>query len=255
MRRSFGFFLSTLAVLSLGGCRLKEAIFQPPQPRLTLFIGVDISKSFQDSEHYEDSLDFLAHYLYAHLNGLGGLEVPKNLFVGSIGGATVNEPKTFFPRQTFEGKSVPEIREKLHELFPKTISNPFTDFNAFFDQVATTVKNKNLVLRPVSVVMVSDGIPDVGGTRQYDKLNLKPLENLSRNVTLRLIYTDAVVGSDWQKKVHRRKVKLWTQDAVVMSFWKDPKILLPDAPMKNQDKFFEWVRENVDFGVRAKRVP
>ncbi len=102
------------------------------KPRLSLFIGVDISGSFLKSKYFDDSIDFLAHYLYAHLNGLGGLDVPSVLFVSSIGGAKANEPKTFFPIQTFKNKSVKEIKQKLREIFPKKVSNPFTDYNAFF---------------------------------------------------------------------------------------------------------------------------
>lgn len=246
--KSFLLFLS----LSVAGWRLSGG--EAESPRMTLFIGVDISKSFQQSPHFDDSLDFLAHYIYAHLNGLGGLEVPKNLFVGSIGGATVNEPKTFYPRQTFENQSVEEIAVKLKEMFPKSVSNPFTDFNAFFEQIGATVRNKNLILRPTNIVMVSDGIPDVGGAKTYNKVNLKPLENLARNVTVRLIYTDAVVGADWQNKVKRRRVKVWTQDAVVMTYWRDPKIFEPNKPFDQQTKVFAWIKDNVDFGVRAKRV-
>ena len=66
-----------------------------------MFIGVDISGSYVNGNYFDDSIDFLAHYIHAHLNGYGGLEVPNVLFVSSIGGAKTNEPKTFFPIQTF----------------------------------------------------------------------------------------------------------------------------------------------------------
>ena len=224
--------------------------------RLSMFIGLDISGSFLHTKYFDDSIDFLAHYLYAHLNGLGGLEVPNVLFVSSIGGAKENEPKTFFPIQTFENKSIEEIKEKLHEIFPKNISNPYTDYNAFFEQVALTVKNKNLVLRPISIVMISDGIPDVkkDGETDFKSLVVKPLEQLARSVTIRLLYTSAVTGRNWQTKVPRRRVKIWTQDAEVMVYWKDPAILLPDTPMEEQDRFVDWLKDNVDFGVRSRRV-
>jgi hypothetical protein len=225
-------------------------------PRLSMFIGLDISGSFLHTKYFDDSIDFLAHYLYAHLNGLGGLEVPNVLFVSSIGGAKENEPKTFFPIQTFENKSIEEIKEKLHEIFPKNISNPYTDYNAFFEQVALTVKNKNLVLRPISIVMISDGIPDVkkDGETDFKSLVVKPLEQLARSVTIRLLYTSAVTGRNWQTKVPRRRVKIWTQDAEVMVYWKDPSILQPDLTMEEQDRFIAWLKDNVDFGVRSRRV-
>jgi hypothetical protein len=226
------------------------------RPRLSLFVGVDISGSFMRGPYYDDAMDFLAHYLYAHLNGLGGLEVPNALFVSSIGGATVNEPKTFYPKQTFEHKSVEEIAKQLREIFPKGKENAFTDYNAFFEQVALTVRNKKLVLRPVSVVMVSDGIPDVRkeGQTDFRSIALKPLEGLARNITLRLLYTRADVGRNWQTRVPRSRVKVWTQDAEVMTSWKDPKIFAPSKPIEEQSRFFSWIDDNVDFGVSARRV-
>ncbi|MFQ5606258.1 MAG: hypothetical protein ACE5HS_23570 [bacterium] len=243
-----------LAILS-DGCGFIDSEAKP-KPRLTMIVGVDISGSFMKSGYYEDSLDFLANYLYCHLNGLGGLEVPNVLFVSSIGGATADEPKTFYPIQTFENKSVDEIRETLFKIFPRSASNPFTDYNAFFEYCALMVRNKNLVLRPLSIVMLSDGKPDIKIDRKTDfrSLLVKPLERLSRNITIRLLYTDAVVGANWQTRVPRRRVKVWTQDGEVMVSWKDPKILLPETPMEEQTQFFAWVKDNVDFGVRARRV-
>ena len=226
------------------------------KPRLSLFVGLDISGSFIKGKYFDDSIDFMALYLHAHLNGYGGLEVPNVLFVSSIGGANANEPKTFYPIQTFERKSVEEIKAQLREIFPKKEVNPFTDYNAFFEQVALTVKNKNLVLRPISIVMLSDGKPDVGTEAKSDfrSIIVRPLEQLARSVTIRLLYTDAVVGRDWQTKVKRRKVKIWTQDAEVMVSWRDPKILIPGKEFPDQKLFFEWIHDNVDFGVRGRRV-
>jgi hypothetical protein len=244
-----------VALLTGSGCSLLTSDTEP-KPRLTMFVGIDISGSFMKSGYYDDSLEFMAHYIYSHLHGSGGLEVPNALFVSSIGGANPDEPKTFYPIQTFENKSVEEITKTLRELFPRTKSNPFTDYNAFFEQCGLTVKNKNLVLRPISVVMLSDGIPDVkkDGETDFRSLELEPLERLARNVTVRLLYTDAVVGTNWQTKVQRKRVKVWTQDAEVMRSWNDPKIFLPETPLEEQPHFFAWVQDNVDFGVRARRV-
>ena len=251
------FFILSLSLItflfSFESCGLQ---MENTKPRLSMFIGVDISGSYKNTRYFEDSLDFLSYYIYSHLNGLGGLEVPNVLYVSSIGGARANEPKTFYPIQSFEKKSVEEIRQKLTEIFPKQVSNPFTDYNAFFEQVAQTVKNKNLVLRPISVVMVTDGIPDVKkeGSTDYHSIHVAPLEKLARNVTIRLLYTSAVTGRDWQTKVRRRRVKIWTQDAEVLSSWKDPDILLPEKQIGEQNYFFAWVKDNVDFGVRARRI-
>lgn len=239
--------------LALCGCSFSS---DAPNPRLSMFVGVDISGSFINGGYFDDSIDFLANYLYGHLNGYGGLEIPRVLFVSSIGGARVNEPKTFYPIQSFENKSVEEIAQKLREIFPKSESNPFTDYNAFFEQVALTTKNKNLVLRPISIVMISDGIPDVkrNGKTDFGSLVVKPLEKLARSVTIRLLYTNPVVGKSWQTRVKRSRVKIWTQDADILVSWKDPKIFLPDTPFDEQIRFFDWIKDNIDFGVRARRV-
>ncbi len=249
-------FIASLTVGFYGCDFASGRTGEGPKPRLSMFVGVDVSGSFMNSPYFDDSIDFLAIYLHSHLNGLGDMEVPNALFVSSIGGATEDEPKTFFPIQTFENKSVSEIRETLREMFPNKKGNPFTDYNAFFEQVAHTVKTKNLVLRPISIVMLSDGIPDVkgGGKADYRSVVAKPLERLARSVTIRLLYTDAVVGKNWQTRVRRRRVKVWTQDAEVMVSWKDEKIFLPNTPLEEQEHFFAWVGDNVDFGVRARRV-
>ncbi len=247
--------LIILTIVTIQGCGLLSD-GKEPQPRLSLFVGVDISGSFIDSGYFDDAIDFLAHYIYSHLHGLDGLEAPNVLFVGSIGGASADEPKTFFPKQTFENKSIEEIRDKLHEIFPKTQVNPYTDYNAFFQQVALMVKNKNLVLRPISIVMVSDGIPDIkkDGKTDFASLDVSPLERLSRNVTIRLLYTDAATGHQWLTKVPRKRVKVWTQDASVMVSWRDSSIFVPEQPFEEQSRLFSWVKDNVDFGVRARRV-
>jgi hypothetical protein len=229
---------------------------QPAKPRLAMFVGVDVSGSFMRGPHFQDSMDFLARYLYAHLRGLGGAEVPSALFVGRLGGVRKGEAKSLFPIEVFQDKSVEEIRAKLEEIIPGKKEDPYTDLNAFVEQVCDTVKNRKMVLKPISVVMVSDGIVDLPGQKgkDYRKIDLSPLEKLSRNVTVRLLYTDAVVGKKWQDEIKRRRVKVWTADAVVMETWKDPKIYIPDTPMEKQEKFLGWMRNNVDFGVRMKRV-
>ncbi|HXV13409.1 MAG TPA: hypothetical protein VEC56_04320 [Candidatus Krumholzibacteria bacterium] len=258
MTRSVAITASIVLVLGaavLAGCEAAGGA-ESETPRQSLFIGVDVSGSFMDSGHFNDSLEFLAYYIYGHLNGVGGMERPNTLFVSSIGGAREGEPKTFFPIQTFENKSVEEIHATLCEMFPKENPNPFTDYNAFFEQVAFTVRSKNLVLRPITIVMVSDGVPDVSrnGDTGYNSVVLHPLERLARSVTVRLLYTDATVGKSWQTEVSRKRVKVWTQDADVMRSWKDPKIMLADVPFGEQPHFFDWVEDNVDFGVRARRV-
>jgi hypothetical protein len=252
-------FITAIAVavlLTQQGCDLIDRADGSTTPRLSMFVGVDVSGSFMAGPHFDDSIDFLANYIYCHLNGVGGMERPNALFVSSIGGARADEPKTFYPIQTFENKSVDEIAATLREMFPREKPNPFTDYNAFFEQVAHTVKSKNLVLRPVAVVMVSDGIPDLShdDATGFDSIVVSPLERLARSVTIRLLYTNAVVGKSWQTQVKRKRVKVWTQDADVMVTWRDPKIMLQGAQLAEQQRFFDWVGDNVDFGVRSRRI-
>ena len=230
----------------------------PPAPgRLVIFVGVDISGSFMQGRYFDDSIDFLARYIYAHLHGLGGAEIPNALFVGSIGGVKKGEAKTLFPIETFQNRSVQEIDAELHRLFPRTKENPFTDYNAFFSQVADMVDQRRLILKPLSIVLLTDGVPDLGGPNQRAKfrnITVRPLENLSRSITLRILYTDAVTAKSWLDEVPRKRVKVWTQDAVVMAAWKDPQTLSPDRPFGDQQRFFSWMRDNVDFQPRLRRV-
>ena len=229
----------------------------PNAGRLVLFIGVDISGSFMNTKDFDDSIEFLAHYIHAHLNGLGGMEIPHSMFVGSIGGVKKGEAKTLFPIQTFQDRTVEEIEAQLRVRFPRKQENPFTDFNAYFAQVAEMVDAKKLILKPISIVLLTDGKPDLGGTSRSAKfrgIRLKPLENLSRNITLRILYTDAVTAKSWRDEVPRKRVKVWTQDAIVMAEWKNPKTLIPGRASAEQQKFFSWVKDNVDFQPRLRRV-
>lgn len=229
----------------------------PNTGRLVMFVGVDISGSFLQGDYFDDSIEFLARYIHAHLHGHGGMEVPYAMFVGSIGGVKTGEPKTLFPIQMFQDRTVEQIEDQLRFLFPRETQNPFTDYNAYFEQVADMIETKRLILKPVSIVLVTDGKPDLGGTSKQERfrnIRLKPLENLSRNITLRVLYTDAVTAKSWRDEVPRKRVKVWTQDAIVMAEWRDPKTLVPDAPHARQDKFFAWVRDNVDFQPRLQRV-
>jgi hypothetical protein len=236
---------------------------EAPTPRLVMFIGVDISGSFMHGRYFDDSIQFLARYIYAHLNGLDDIEVPHSLFVGSIGGATKDEAKTLYPIESFQNRSVEQIEQRLHEIFPTGRVNTYTDFNAFFTQVGDMIDQKKLLLKPISIVLFTDGDPDMGeGTSpastdkeaKFRNLSVSPLEGLSRNITVRVLYTDAVTGKNWLDDMPRKRVKVWTQDAVVMAEWKDPKTFLPDTPIEKQTRFFSWVKDNVDFQPRLRRV-
>ncbi|HEY4484924.1 MAG TPA: hypothetical protein VI702_01180 [Nitrospiria bacterium] len=249
-----------LAGLLLASAALAGCMIQPNRKaaRHTIFVGVDASGSFMRSGHYDDSIKFLSHYLYGHLNELGELDKPRELFVGSIGGRTVSEPKAFHPIHDFEGKSVSEIETALRQWFPPT--DDLTDFNAFFQQVARIAKERNLVLSPITVMVVTDGVPDVtihGGStnhpaKLYGKIDLKPMEYLSRNLTLRITYASPQVSEHWRKLVPHQRVRIWTVDAEVMKGWTQQTQAGLDPA--SQDKLWKWVRDNVDYRVRSRMI-
>ena len=251
----------TLALIASGlfGLSFPKSPEQPPANagRLVMFVGVDISGSFMGGRYFDDSIHFLAYYIHAHLNGYGGAEVPHSLFVGSIGGEKQDEAKTLYPIQTFQDRTIEQIEAQLREIFPKRRVNKFTDFNSFFEQVSDMVDTRKLILKPISIVLLTDGVPDLGGNSRSEKfrnLKLKPLERLSRNITLRVLYTDAVTAKSWRDEVPRKRVKIWTQDAVVMAEWNNPKTMLPGKPFAEQEKFFAWLKDNVDFQPRLRPV-
>jgi len=244
--------LAPLALLLAAAC-------VPPQgerePRLTMVIGIDVSGSFQSTGHFNDALHFTAHYIYGHLNGMGELEEPAALFVGSIGGERPGEPKSFHPIHDFRGKSVQEIEADLREWFRP--DDRFTDFNPFFERVATLVKRQNLILKPLSVIVVSDGVPDVTArtvsreqNARYKSIDLSPLELLSRNVTVRLLYANPGVIRSWEQDIPRRRVRMWTVDGEVMEGWRQQ--VTPGLALENQEALWKWISDIVDFRVRRR---
>ena len=71
LRRIFAATLAAAGVV-VATAPARAADPAEPKPRHTLFVGVDTSGSFRHAG-YEDAMTFLAHYLYGHVNELGGL--------------------------------------------------------------------------------------------------------------------------------------------------------------------------------------
>jgi hypothetical protein len=218
-------------------------------PRSTLFVGIDTSGSFRGA--YDDALAFVAHYLYGHLHELGGMSKPRDLFVTAIGGKDNNEPKSFHPIHEFNNKDVRQLEVDLRKWFPP--SDTLTDFNVFFQHVARTVKERNLVLAPITVMVLSDGVPDVPGMKfgtpaSYQQIDLSPLDYLSKSVTVRLVYASPKVGDNWRKLVKRDRVRFWAVEHDVMKGWRAQ--MKPDTDLGRQDRFWKWVKDNVDYRVR-----
>jgi hypothetical protein len=242
MRRAL--FVAALAVLVLGCEPPKNA----PPPKSTLIIGLDVSGSFRKSGNFNDAVEFAALYIYAHMKGFHDLKRPTDVFVGTMGGQKSGEAKTFHPIQDLTGKSAAQIEASLRAWFPET--DPITDYNAFFERVAVHVQRQNLGLAPLSIVMFSDGVPDIPGAKGdelYRRINLKPLEYISRSVTVRLLYASPRVAQKWEKHVPRKRVRLWTQDADVMAGWR--RHVVASARPEKQDSLWCWMKYVVDFRV------
>jgi hypothetical protein len=227
-----------------------------PPPRNTLVVGLDISGSFRKSGYFDEAMRYAALYIYGHVNGLGGLKVTTDVFVGSLGGEKVGQPKSFHPIQDLSGKTPAQIEADLRAWFPE--DDPITDFNAFFQRTAVHIKRQNLVLAPLNIVMFSDGVPDFPGAGRlpaaqlYAKIDVSPIEYLSRNVTIRLLYAQPTVAQNWEKLVPRNRVKIWTQDQNVMTGWHRHEVA--GVAMEQQDSLWSWTQQIVDFRVRRGKI-
>jgi len=221
--------------------------------RSTLVIGIDVSGSFR--ANHESSIDFASNYLYARLNGLGGLKQPTAVFVGAIGGANADETKSFQPIHTFQGRSVEEIAAFLRTEYPTR--DGYTDFNPFFTRVATLVKRQGLVLSPIDVVLFTDGIPDTpsdpgDSLSKYKKISVADLEYLSKSVTVRVLYPRPTVAVNWERTIPRHRVRMWTVDDEVMRTWRRQQ--LDSIPPEEQGALWKWIGDNVDHRVRSVGV-
>jgi hypothetical protein len=240
---------SVLAVLLLGCTPPKDA----PPPKSTLVIGLDVSGSFRRGGHFDDAIDFASLYIYSHMKGLKGLRQPSDVFVGTMGGQRTGEAKTFHPIQDLTGKTPGQIAASLRAWFPE--EDPITDYNAFFERVAVHVQRQNLGLAPLSIVMFSDGVPDIPGAKGddlYRRIKLQPLEYLSRSVTVRLLYASPRVAQRWERHVPRKRVRLWTQDADVMAGWR--RHMVAGTRPEQQDSLWSWMKNVVDFRVRRGKA-
>jgi hypothetical protein len=230
-------------------------------PRSTLFVGIDVSGSFRSHGRFDDAMAFAAYYIHARLNGFGNLEVPRALFVGTIGGDAPGEPHAFRPIHDFQGKSVEQIEANLRAWFQPR--DQLTDFNAFFERAATLAKRQNLVLAPITLVILSDGEPDLdtSNTRYvagewvardtaaaFAFIDMSPLDFLARNVTVRLLYPDPTMAVLWERHIPRSRVRLWTVDRIVMEGWR--RQLRDGEPPEAQPELWKWLEDNVDFRVR-----
>lgn len=247
-------YILLVAALLLTGCTSTEEA----EPRLSLFVGVDVSGSFAATPQFQDSLRFLSYYIYGHLHGTGGLEKVRALYVGSLGGDIPNEPKALYPIQEFERKNVAEIEAKLKELFGKK-GNFLTDFNAFFKRVSESVQKQNLLIAPLAIVIVTDGVPEVAGKRSgkvvkadYERIDVSPLEYLARNVTIRVLYPSPVVAAAWEREIPRQRVRIWPVEAEIMRGWHEQ--LEKKTKLEENERLWKWIQDIVDQRVRRQKI-
>jgi len=251
MRRAIA--VPAALLLALVACRPDK---NAPPPKSTLVVGIDVSGSFRQTPYYNDAIDFASLYIYAHLHGVGEIQQTTNIFVGSLGGERPGQPKTFHPIQDLTEKTPQEIAASLRAWFPET--DPITDFNGFFQRLSVHIRRVNLVLAPLNVVMFTDGQPDFPGAgrltteQRFARVDMSPLEYLSRSVTVRVLYVRPVVAQDWERLIKRQRVRVWTQDADIMKGWRRHEI--PGADLAQEDSLLSWMKEIVDFRVRRGKI-
>src|SRR5207245_6887454 len=127
--------------------------------------------------------------------------------------------------------------------------------NSFFRQVARIARERNLVLTPITIVVVSDGIPDVpdlkpGSRDSFKTIDLSVMEFLSRNITLLLIYASPKVSDYWRRVITSQRVRLWAVKREAMMGWRAH--VTPDPDPAPQDRRGRSVRETVHSRLRAR---
>src|SRR2546421_670597 len=66
----------------------------------------------------------------------------------------------------------------------------------------------------------------------------------------RRIYASPKVSDYWRRVITRQRVRLWAVEREVMMGWRAH--VKPDADPARQDRLWRWVRETVDYRVRAR---
>ena len=129
-----------------------------------------------------------------------------------------------------------------------------TDFNTFFRRIRSIIKQKNLVLAPLDIVMITDGVPEIASRTKtaikqgYSKIDLSPLEHLTRNITVRILYANPRVGNHWRNYVPTKKIRVWTVEPRVMYGWKQQLARL------GRPALHEWIRDNVDLRIESRGI-
>jgi len=245
--------LTSLVIVS--GCLPSGEATEKRMKRVSIFIGIDASASFARTGNYDEAITFLAHYIYGHMKGYGGLNEPKALYVAPIGGFSPDEPKSFRPIHDFQKKSIAQIEADLKEwLVP---DQTITDFNVFLDRIKVLIQKNNLVLTPINIVIVSDGVPSKLTKSKkkvvrmpFNSIDLSNLDYLARHITVRLLYPTPVVAEKWETEVKRNRVRMNTVDDQVMKGWREQ--VVEGKPAAEQEELWKWMKDIVDKRVRRR---
>lgn len=222
--------------------------------RSTLVIGIDRGGDFVREGRYDSSMDFAANYLYAHLRGLGALARPTSVFVGSIDQPADSAELDFRSIETFAEMSVAQIAAYLRREFPPRSGT--SEFTPFVRRVESLVKREDLVLVPLTVILLTDGLPAPAGgtdsTGAYAAIDLSSLEYLARTVTVRVLYPSPAVAAQWQQTVPRRRVRMLTVGNEVMAAWE--RHHRAGLAPEHQLALWRWIAETVDAHIRTGGV-
>lgn len=247
------------AVMSLaGGCQWETP--QNREGKTACFIGIDAGGAFRSRPEYQDSLRFLAHYIHARVNGLGGLKKPEALYVGALGGQTRDGSRLFRTRADFEGKPPDQVEADLSVWLEG--ANPGAGCGLFFESVVQLARRENLISDSISILLVGTGVPqhatvETASPEDGKKLSetgmasLARLDGLARNVTVRLLYASPRASEQWVRHTAGRRLKLRVVPGDVMSAWN--RRIAPGKTAREQAGFFQWIQQNVDCRVSARK--
>src|SRR5262249_52914476 len=103
------------------------------------------------------------------------------------------------------------------------------------------------------------GVPDAatsgitaGGPAVFQKKKLKTLGDLFPHVTPLPAYLSSQVGGHWGRPGPRERGRLWAGGGGGIKNWKEKK--KPNHGVAQQERFWKWLQDNVDFRVRSSKV-
>jgi len=246
---------AVVGLLALGLLACKPPADTPP-PRSTLVVGLDISGSFRKSGQFDPAMRYASLYIYAHVNALGGLKQATDVFVGFFGWRARRTTQNVPSHSGSERQVAGGNRGRPASLVPRRGSDHR------FQRLLPADRRPHQAAKPGpgsvehrDVFRRCPRFPGAGrlpAPQLYAKIDVSPIEYLSRNVTIRLLYAQPTVAQNWEKLVPRNRVKIWTQDEQVMAGWRRHEVA--GVPLDRQDSLWSWTQQIVDFRVRRGKI-